>query len=248
MGIETWSFGHTNLTWPDYLILAALVAFMVALGYIVGGKGTTTGDFFLGRRSIPWWAACLSFVATEISAVTIISVPATAFTENLEYAQFFIGSTLARFVIAYLFIPAFYRYNCVTIYEFLKHRFGAATQYTGTVFFFITRLLGSGVRLMVASLAVGVLLGWGVLPTILFFTLVSLAYIMYGGIESVIWTGVFQATIFMVGGLATIAYLCAHIDGGWSGMLHVAGAAGRLRVWDWGPSLTESAYLTKFFS
>ena len=42
----------------------------------------------------PWWAACLSFLATEISAVTIISVPATAYSENWEYAQFFIGSSL----------------------------------------------------------------------------------------------------------------------------------------------------------
>src|SRR5882672_11059553 len=156
---------------------------MLALGYWKGGGQATTKDFFRAGQQIPWWAACLSFVATEVSAVTLISVPATAYMENWEYAQFFIGSTAARFVIAYLFIPAFYRYNCTTIYEFLKHRFGAATQYTGTIFFFITRLLGSGVRLMVASLAVSVLLGWHILPTILFFTLVSLAYIMYGGIQ-----------------------------------------------------------------
>src|SRR5204863_7381768 len=135
----------------------------------------------------------------------------------------FIGSTVARCVIAYLFIPAFYQYNCTTIYEFLKHRFGTGTQYTATIFFFITRLLGSGVRLMVASLAVGVLLGWGILPTILFLSVVSLAYIMYGGIASVVWTGVLQATVFLTGGIVTIVYLLMHIQGGWAGMLHVAG-------------------------
>jgi len=31
---------------------------------------------------VPWWAACLSFLATEIGAVTIISVPATAYSEK----------------------------------------------------------------------------------------------------------------------------------------------------------------------
>src|ERR1700730_9597145 len=115
----------TLLTWPDFLILGCLVALMVTLGYLVSGKEENTDDFFLGRRKIPAWAACLSFVATEVSALTIISVPATAYMENWEYAQFFIGSTLARFAIAYLFIPAFYHYNCTTIYEFLKYRFGA---------------------------------------------------------------------------------------------------------------------------
>src|SRR4051812_16983104 len=117
------------------LVLAGLLAMMIGIGYRVGGHQTNTQDFFLARRKIPWWAACLSFVATEVSAVTIISVPATAFMENWEYAQFFIGSFAARAAIAYYFIPAFYQYNCTTIYEFLKHRFGSETQYTATVFF-----------------------------------------------------------------------------------------------------------------
>src|SRR5688572_16303489 len=116
-----------NLTWPDLTILLGLVIWMVVLGYRAANKEKTTSGFFLARREIPWWAAGLSFIATEVSAVTLISVPATAFMENWQYAQFFIGSTAARFVIAFLFIPAFYHYNCTTIYEFLKHRFGAAT-------------------------------------------------------------------------------------------------------------------------
>src|SRR5579862_6941230 len=147
VNFQNWILRSSNLTWPDYLILAVLVAFMIALGNLLGGREKNTQDFFLARRRIPGWVACLSFVAAEVSALTIISVPATAYMENWQYAQFFIGSTLARFTIAYLFIPAFYQYNCTTIYEFLKHRFGPDTQYTGTVFFFITRLLGSGVRL-----------------------------------------------------------------------------------------------------
>ena len=125
-----------------------------------------TVDFFLARRRVPWWAACLSFLATEVSAVTIISVPATAYSENWEYFQFFIGSTLAKWAVAFLFIPAFYRHNVTSIYEFLHHRFGRRSQVTGSIFFFVTRLAGSGVRLMAAALAVSVLTGWPLDPTI----------------------------------------------------------------------------------
>src|SRR6266496_2164082 len=137
------------LTWPDYAVLFVALAGLLLIGGAFTREQRDTSDFFLARRRIPWWAACLSFVATEISAVTIISVPATAYQENWEYLQFFIGSFASRVVLAYFFIPAFYQYNCTTIYEFLKHRFGAETQSTGTIFFFITRLMGSGVRLMV---------------------------------------------------------------------------------------------------
>ncbi len=236
------------LAWPDFLMLATLLVTMLAIGYRCGSKEQTTEGFFLARRELPWWAAGLSFIATEVSAVTLISVPATAYMENWQYAQFFIGSTAARFVIAYLFIPAFYSYNCTTIYEFLKYRFGAATQYTGTVFFFITRLLGSGVRLMVASLAVSILLGWGVFPTILFFTVISLAYILYGGISSVVWTGVLQAVVFILAGVSAIIYLLMNIEGGWSGFVQVAGAAGKLNILNWGPSMQDPAFFKKFFS
>ena len=240
MDIFQWFPGNTNLSWEDYSLLLFLIFFSLFIGIFAGKKEENTQDFFLGSRKIPWWAACLSFVATEISAVTIISVPAVAFTENWQYAQFFIGSFLARVVIATLFIPAFYHYNCSSIYEFLNYRFGPHTQTTASIFFFITRLLASGVRLMAASLAVSVLIGWHILPTILLFSVVSMIYIAWGGIKAVIWTNVIQALTFILGGTITILFLLYQIEGGLSSVIQIAGDAGRLHVFNWGPSGTET--------
>ena len=238
---------RTYISWPDLAVLAALMTAVLGLGYWKGGGQATTRDFFLARRQIPWWAACLSFVATEVSAVTLISVPATAFMENWQYAQFFIGSTAARFAIAYLFIPAFYHYNCTTIYEFLKHRFGAETQITATIFFFVTRLLGSGVRFMVAALALSVLLGWSIIPAILLFLSINVAYVMYGGMKSTVWTGTFQTSVYITAGLATIGYIAFRLPGGYHELFHTAAAAGKLRLWDWGPSWSDPAFVKNFF-
>src|SRR5499433_3494408 len=203
-----------GLTWPDYAVLAAALAGLLAIGWAFSREQSDTAEFFLARRRIPWWAACLSFLATEISAVTIISVPATAYRENWEYGQFFIGSSLAKFAVALLFIPAFYRFDCTTIYEFLDHRFGRSSQVTGSIFFFITRLLGSGVRLMAACVAVAVLVGWPLLVTIALFTVVSIVYIALGGVKAVVWTNVFQASTFLLGGALTVVFLATQIDGG----------------------------------
>src|SRR5215471_15523072 len=224
------------LTWPDYAVVGLSLLALIAIGGAFTREQRGTSDFFLARRRIPWWAACLSFLATEISAVTIISVPATAYSENWEYGQFFIGSSLAKFAVALLFIPAFYRYDCTTIYEFLEYRFGRASQVTGSVFFFITRLLGSGVRLMAACLAVSVLVGWPLLPTIAMFTVVSIAYIALGGVKAVVWTNVFQASMFLLGGALTVGFLAGRIDGGLATMLTEAARAGRLNVVNWGPA------------
>lgn len=224
------------LTWPDFAILAASLAALVVIGGAFSHEQQGTEDFFLARRRIPWWAACLSFLATEISAVTIIAVPATAYSENWEYGQFFVGSSLAKFAVAFLFIPAFYRFNCTTIYEFLLFRFGQASQVTSSIFFFITRLLGSGVRLMAAALAVAVLIGWPLWATIALFTVVSIAYIGLGGVKAVVWTNVFQAAMFLLGGALTVGFLAWRIDGGMGAMLGTAAEAGRLSVINWGPA------------
>jgi SSS family solute:Na+ symporter len=225
-----------GLTWPDYAVLFGALACLLVIGGSFTREQRNTADFFLARRRIPWWAACLSFLATEISAVTIISVPATAYSENWEYGQFFIGSSLAKFAVALLFIPAFYRYDCTTIYEFLGYRFGRLSQVTGSVFFFVSRLLGSGVRLMAACVAVAVLVGWPLPATIALFTMVSIAYIALGGVKAVVWTNVFQASMFLLGGALTVAFIATRIDGGLWTMFHTAAAAGRLNLIDWGPA------------
>ncbi len=240
MEIQTFFWGGSSLTWQDYAVVLLLLMLMMFVGVYLGREEESTNDFFLGGRKIPWWAACLSFVATEISAVTLISVPAIAYMENWEYAQFFIGSFLARVAIAWLFIPAFYRYNCTSIYEFLGHRFGRETQITGSILFFITRLLASGVRLMVACLAVSVLIGWHILPTILLFSVVCILYIAWGGIKAVVWTNVVQALVFTLAGVVAIGFLLSRIDGGAAAVVAIAGAAGKLKIFNWGPGLAES--------
>ena len=237
-----------SLTWPDYAVLIASLAVLVVIGARFTRQQHDTADFFLARRRVPWWAACLSFLATEISAVTIISVPATAYSENWEYAQFFIGSSLAKLAVAFLFIPAFYRHQVTTIYEFLAHRFGAASQVTGSIFFFVTRLAGSGVRLMAAALAVSVLLGWPLVPTIAVFTVVSIAYIATGGVKAIVWTNVFQALMFLVAGAATLIFLLSQIEGGLSTVARVAGEAGRLNVVNWGPMPGDANFWRRVFS
>jgi Na+/proline symporter len=59
----------------------------IIFGYLVGitmfgiwfsGKQETTRDYFLGNRTVPWWAIAASIVATETSTITFISVPGVA--------------------------------------------------------------------------------------------------------------------------------------------------------------------------
>jgi SSS family solute:Na+ symporter len=208
---------------------------MLYVGYRMGRDEESTEDFFLGGRSVPAWAACLSFVATEISALTLTGVPATAYKENWAYAQMFVGSAAARIAIAFLFIPVFFKFECTTIYEYLLHRFGPLTQRTASVFFFITRLLGSGVRLYAACGAVHVLVGIPLELAIFLFTVLGVFYIGYGGVKAVVWTNVVQAVALIGGGVGTLLFFQWAYPGGFLAAMGAAGAAGKTQIWNWGP-------------
>jgi SSS family transporter len=212
----------------DLLIVAMSVLLLFVISYVFGREERDTSDFFLGRRRMPSFVACLSFVAAEISALTIVGFPATAYSENWEYVQFFIGSAIARISVAFLFIPVFYKYNCTSIYEFLRHRFGPETQYAGSVFFFITRLIASGVRLYAACLGVALIMGWPLSQTLFMFTIVSIIFIAFGGIKAVVWAGAYQALTFFVAGVALLIYLLMQIKGGLATAWQIANQAGRL--------------------
>ena len=91
----------SNLDWGVLVFYLALVA---GVGAWVGRGQKDSDDFLLGGRSIPWWAALLSLVATEISAATFLGAPEQGYRRNLTYLQFAIGSITARFVLANYFI------------------------------------------------------------------------------------------------------------------------------------------------
>lgn len=233
------------LTSLDYVVLVGSLLLVLAIGGRFS-RQKDTSDFFLARRSVPWWAVLLSFLATEISALTIIGVPATAFRENWEYLQFFVGSSAAKVVIAFLFVPAFFALEVTTIYQLLGHRFGQATQVTSSIFFFVTRLLGSGVRLMAAAVAVSILLGLPLVPTIVGFTIVSIIYIAAGGVSAIVWTNVVQAVVFIAAGVGALLFVVSQVDGGAERAVSLASEAGRLDLFDWGPAVGDADFLARW--
>ena len=228
-----------TLSGLDWGIVGVAAVLLFVISYVFGREEKDTDDFFLGGRRVPPIVACLSFVATEISALTIVGIPHTAFTENWRWLQFLVGLALARLAVAFLFIPAFYKHNCTSIYEFLGHRFGPATQYTGSIYFFITRLLASGVRLYATCMAVGVIMGWPLAATITLFTVVSIVFIAFGGIKAVVWAGAYQTIFFVIAGAVVVGYLVQHIDGGLTTALQTAHEAGRLSTLNFKLALNE---------
>ncbi len=191
----------------DWLVILVYLGGVTALGLWVGRRESGLEDYFLAGRNIPWWAALLSLLATEISAATFLGAPEQGYTRDLTYLQFGIGSILARFVLAFLFIEVYYHLKVYTVYGFLASRFGNSSKSCASATFLLGRLLAGGSRLFIAALAVKVVTGYDMRISICLLGGLALLYTLVGGIRAVIWTDVVQAIVLILGVVVCIASL-----------------------------------------
>jgi SSS family transporter len=196
----------------DWFVIAAYLAATIGMGLWISRKQDDLDDYFLGGRGIPWWAALLSMVATEISAATFLGAPEQGYTRDMTYLQFSIGTVAARFVLATVFIAAFYRFRVYTVYGYLTNRFGPPTHTTTAGVFLVGRLFASGARLFIAAIAINVATGLDMRTSIVILGVVAVAYTWFGGIKAVIWTDVMQAVVLLGGGIIAVFSLLGQID------------------------------------
>ncbi|MEZ6194954.1 MAG: sodium:solute symporter [Planctomycetota bacterium] len=198
----------------DWTVLGVYLVVVAAIGLRAARGQKGTEDFFLGGHRIPWWAAGLSIIATETSALTFIGAPVQSLKGDWTYLQLALGSVAARFLVAGLLIGAYYRARVVTVYDFLHDRFGVLSRGAASLLFFVGRSLGSGVRLYGAAIALVVVTGIDFPLAILLITAVAVAYTVLGGIRSVIWTDIVQGAVLVGGALLALGFLVSEIGVG----------------------------------
>ena len=214
----------------DLAIVLAYVAFVSVLGGVLGSRQKDASDYFLADHAIPWWAACFSVVATETSALTVISVPATAYTGDLWMLQLAAGYLIGRIAISAFLLPRYFRGEIATAYVLLERRFGNGTRRFASIVFLVTRVLADGVRIFATAIPLAVIARIPVWQSIVAIGVFTLLYSYYGGLRAVVWVDVAQMFIYIVGGVAVLWVLMGMIPGGWDGFVRAAGEAGKLRV------------------
>lgn len=234
---------ESSLAAIDWAVVLAYFALVGAVGLRVAGRQQSTRDYFLGGRSLPWWAASLSIVATETSAVTFIGVPAAAFSGDWSLLQLVMGFVLGRLFLAFVFVAVFYRRDYLTVYGFLAQRFGERSRTTAAVFFLLGRLVASGVRLLAGCLAVQAATGLPLEVAILALGAFGSLFTWVGGIRAVVWTDVILGITLVGGGVVAAVWLLDGIPGGLSTVLSDPDLPTRTAIVHGGVSLTDGKSL-----
>src|SRR3954466_1432625 len=138
----------------DLVIIFGYLIGIVVFGSWFAKKQQTTSDYFLGDRTVPWWAIAASIVATETSTITFISVPGIAYARggNFQFLQLVFGYMLGRVVISLLFIPSYFRGELLTVYQLLDRRFGGKIKMVAASLFVVMRNIADGIRLLLTAI------------------------------------------------------------------------------------------------
>jgi len=214
----------------DWSVLGTyfVATLLVGLWFTRGERSSE--DYFLGGRRQPWIVVGLSILATELSALTFVNVPADSFKGDCNYLQMYAGAILGRLLIVVALLPAFYAARVTTVYEYLGQRFGPWTRTSASVLFFASRIIGSGIRLLAASLAISIVFGWRLEWVIVGVTCVAVVYTAIGGIKAIIWTDALQALVFIAGAVAVVVYLFSAVPGSVSENLSAGYEAGKFKI------------------
>src|SRR5438874_1371559 len=218
----------------DVAVIFLYFAAVIAAGLLLAGRQRDASDYFLGHRGLPWWALMLSIVATETSAVTVISVPGLAARGNLTFLQIALGYLVGRIGVAALLLPGYFEGTQDTAYQRLERRFGRAARRTASGVFLLTRALADCVRIFATAIPLAIITHWNLPLGILAIGMVTLVYTWVGGLRAVVWVDVIQLGVYLLGGIATLV-VATHLAGG-VGAFGRAWDAGKLVTLDFTPS------------
>ena len=193
-------------------ILTLYFGLLVTVSFLTS-KSKGNDGFFVGDRQSPWYLVAFGMIGTSLSGVTFLSVPGWVGNANnqFSYMQAVLGYFIGYLIITYVLMPIYYKMNVVSIYEYLKERFGFFSHKTGAILFLVSRVIGASVRLMlVAEVLQSILFdGWGIRfeVTVSICILLIWIYTNRGGIKTIVWTDTLQTGFMLLSVFLTVYFI-----------------------------------------
>ena len=224
----------------NWLIVFGYLTYVVVDG-IRRSRGTKEIEgYFLANRSLPWWAVGLSVMATQLSAVTMIGTTGQGATDGLRFVQFYFGLPLAMVILGVTLVPFLRGAGVYTAYEYLERRFGPETRTLTAFLFLLSRGMSCGVIVAAPAVVFSAVFGWPLMWCVALIGVPTVAYTMLGGIQAVTWADVKQMILIVVALLGVVVVLVVQMPVSPGEALHIAGATGRLKVFDFSFNLNET--------
>jgi SSS family solute:Na+ symporter len=217
------------------LIIIGIYLFLIFIVALKSGKisgtydsGDEVNNQYLAGQSLTFLESLCSIIATEVSALTFLGIPAIAFAKDYSFIQVYFGAILGRIIIAKVILPRVYGKG-LTLYEIMAKGNGTVNgQRFTSLMFFITKLFSIGVRLFSGSILVAAFFNLNIYFAVFIICVFTFFYTLIGGLKAVVRTDMMQMCLFVLGGLVA-HYLIPDVSGNsWSNMMTLAFDSGKM--------------------
>ncbi len=210
----------------DWTIVALFLSVTLAIGLWAARRaGSSSDEFFLSGRNMPWWLLGISMVATTFSAGTPNFVTDIVRQHGVAGNWIWWAFLLTGMTTVFIYARLWRRSRLMTDIEFYELRYsgkpaaflrGFRALYLGVLFNVVVMATGTLAAVKIA----GAMLGTDPVLTVVVAGVVTAVYSMLGGLTGVLWTDLIQFGIAIGGSIAAVVYLLG-LDsvGGLSGLM-----------------------------
>jgi SSS family solute:Na+ symporter len=115
------------LTAADWSIIALYFLGLAAVAWWSSRHQDTTRDYFLAGRNVGWFVVGGSLFATNIGSEHIVGLAGQGATTGMAMAHWELHAWIVV-MLAWVFVPFYYRSGVYTVPEFLERRFNARAR------------------------------------------------------------------------------------------------------------------------
>ncbi len=187
----------------DTFIIIFYLAAILAFGLFFRKYVSTTEDYFLAGKMLPWWVISFSIIGTNIGAYDYMGAAGGAFRFGIAQANYeWLGAIPAMIVSALLVVPYFWRNAVYTVPEYLGRRYNESVRTIEAVIYGLFLVMLLGIFFWASGLMLHTYLGWPLRLSIVVTAVVVGFYTITGGLAAVALTDVVQLGVMFVGGIS----------------------------------------------
>jgi SSS family solute:Na+ symporter len=207
-----------------FLGITALIAFATFV-HCRGKRGTGTGDerdYFLANGGLAWYFVAGSITLTNLSTDQLVSMNGN---QMLLIAWWELAAVVGLFILAFVFLPVYYKNNCTTTTELLQKKYGdkhiraliSLLFLAGNLFIFLPAILYGGSRFFLS------LLGYdggieNIMLVSVVLAIVGAAYAVFGGLRAVAVSDTYSGVLILSLALVVVYLALQAINFDFSGI------------------------------
>jgi len=215
-----------------YFLLLVCVSFFTS-------RNADNKTFFTADKSSPWFLVAFGMIGASLSGVTFISIPGVVgsdgYNQAFSYLQMVFGYLVGYFIIATVLMPLYYKLELISIYEYLRDRFGSNSYKIGAFYFLLSRIIGASFRLFLVAIVLQTFLmddlGISFYITVLITIALIWVYTFTGGIKTIVVTDTLQTVCMLAAVILTIVYIGDAMEMGISDIYTTLKSSDLTKIW-----------------